>query len=352
MKKKVFVGLSGGVDSAVATYLLKEQGYDVTGVFMINIPSDTYAGECLLQEMENAKNIASFLEIPFLTIDLKDAFQEKVLKNFYKQYTKGNTPNPCVECNQEIKFGELATRCFELGADYIATGHYAKTKNGSLYKSQDPSKDQTYFLNRISGEILDKTIFPLQDLKKEDVRKIAKDINLPNFDKKDSQKICFLKGRTITDDFKNHPGMIKDLDTNEIVGKHEGIFNFTIGQRQGVKIGGLDKPYFVAKKDSETNTIYVVKGRDNPYLWKSKFLVKDFNFINKKNINIEKGLHGIIRYHSKGSKTTVKWKKENGKYIGIFEFENKQWAPSLGQSLVIYQNDECIGGGEISEILD
>jgi tRNA-specific 2-thiouridylase len=332
--------------------LLKQQGFEVTGVFMTNINPETYAGECMLEELRNARQVAEFLDIPLEVVNLQESFAKKVEKKFYEEYKRGNTPNPCVECNRDIKFGELAEECFKLGADYIATGHYTKTENGSLFKSKDPSKDQTYFLNRISGEVLEKTIFPLSELTKEEVRKIAEEIELPNFNKKDSQKICFLKGMDLQKQFFDSPGAIKDIDARATIGTHSGIHNYTIGQRQGIKIGGLDKPYFVAKKDVDKNIVCVAKGRDNPALWKTKFEVKDFNFINKRNVGIFENLHGLIRYHSKGSFTTVKWDNENDQITGIFEFEIPQWAPSTGQSLVIYSGEECIGGGEITKILD
>ena len=351
MKKKVYIGFSGGVDSSVAAYILKQKGFDVTAVFMTVIPKSTYAGECMTEELENAKTVAKFLDIPLITIDLKESFEEKVRKPFYQEYMSGRTPNPCIECNRLIKFGELANECLKLGADFVSTGHYAKVKNGKLFKAKDQSKDQTYFLNRVSSEILSKTIFPLANMKKEKVREIAERIGLPNFDKKDSQKICFLKGVKIEELFNSKKGNIVDIDTKEIVGEHNGIYKYTIGQRQGVKIGGLKEPYFVAKKELDTNTLFVAKGRDNPYLWKDKFVVDDFNFIHKSNVLKTKRLKAVIRYHSKEVPASVHWNVKDDKYQGVFTLKKKLWAPSTGQSLVIYKGNECLGGGEISEIL-
>ncbi len=351
MKKKVYIGFSGGVDSSVSAYLLKQKGFDVTAVFMTVVPESTYAGKCMTDELENAKTVANFLNIPLLTIDLKKNFEERVRKPFYQEYLSGKTPNPCIQCNRLIKFGDLANECFKLGADFVSTGHYAKVKNGKLFKSKDQSKDQTYFLNSVSSEILSKTIFPLENLKKDRVRDIAKKIDLPNFSKKDSQKICFLKGVKIEELFHSQKGNIVDIDTKEIVGEHNGIYKYTIGQRQGVKIGGLKEPYFVAKKELDTNTLFVAKGRDNLALWKDKFVVKDFNFIHKSNILKTKRLKAVIRYHSKEIPVNVDWSIEKEKYQGVFTLKEKQWAPSTGQSLVIYMGNECLGGGEISEIL-
>ena len=350
MKKKVYIGFSGGVDSSVAAYILKDKGYDVTGVFMTNIPKDTYPGQCQLEELENAQKVAEYLEIPLKVIDLKKEFDHKVRKGFMESYLSGNTPNPCVECNKFIKFGDLTGACFQMGADLVSTGHYAKTRNGKLYKSKDVSKDQTYFLNRISSKVLEKTIFPLETFKKEKVRKIAEKIGLPNFEKKDSQKICFLKGIKIEELFNNKAGDIVDIDTQKIVGTHDGVYKYTIGQRGGIEIGGLDKPYFVAKKDIGKNILYVAKGRDNPQLWKDKFIVEDFNFIHPENIQKTDKLKAVIRYHSKEIGTKVVWTEKDGKYKGKFTLKSPQWAPSTGQSLVLYSGKECLGGGEISFI--
>ena len=351
MKKKVYIGFSGGVDSSVATYLLKEQGYNVTGIFMTNIAEDTYPGQCQLEELKNAKKVAEYLNIPLEVVNLQKNFDGKVKERFMREYLSGNTPNPCIECNKLIKFGDLAEECFNRGADLIATGHYAKTRKGKLLKAKDKSKDQTYFLNKVSSEILTKTLFPLENLTKDKVRKIAKEIGLPNFKKKDSQKICFLKGIKIEELFENKPGNIVDIDTEEIVGQHEGAYKYTIGQRGGIEIGGLDKPYFVAKKDIEKNILYVAKGRDNPALWKDEFIVEDFHFIHPDNILKMRRLKAVIRYHSEEITTSVSWVKENHIYKGEFKLKKKQWAPSTGQSLVIYRGKECIGGGEISTIL-
>jgi tRNA-specific 2-thiouridylase len=351
MKKKVFLALSGGVDSSVSAYLLQEQDYDITAVFFRNTDPTSKAGQYFLQEEKKAKEVADFLKIPFLVIPFEKQFKELVINPFIDKYSKGLTPNPCINCNRDFKFGIFARECFARGADYIATGHYAKTKNGRLYKAKDLEKDQSYFLNQISSDILEKTLFPLGDIKKTKVRKIAEKLNLPSKEKKDSQKICFLKGENIQEflgkNIKTSTGDIVDIDTDEIVGQHEGIFNYTLGQRKGIEVGGLDDPYFVCGRDINKNILYVAKGRDNNALWRDTFLVKDFNFINKENIGLTKGLKAVIRYHSEEVPTEVIWEENK---TGRFFLKHDVWLPAEGQSLVIYKGKECIGGGEIVEI--
>lgn len=346
MKKKVFLALSGGVDSSVSAYLLKEE-YDVTAVFFKNAYPDTTAGKYAELEGKSAEEVAAFLNIPFVSIDLEDSFNSLVIQPFIDKYAKGLTPNPCINCNRDFKFGVFAEECFKRGADLIATGHYAKAKNGKLYKARDIDKDQTYFLNQLSSEVLEKTLFPLGNLTKKKVRKIAQEINVPSKEKKDSQKICFLKGENVQEFlFRNisaKEGDIVDIDTGQTVGRHEGIFNYTLGQRKGIEIGGLNEPYFVCERDLDRNILYVAKGRDNDALWKDTFVVDNFHFINQSNIGIKKGLKAVTRYHSEEVPADVEW--DNNK--GIFFLHHEVWLPSEGQSLVLYKGRECIGGGEI-----
>jgi len=350
MKKKVFLALSGGIDSSVSTYLLFKEGYDVTGVFFKNIDPDSCAGQYSKQEEDIAKSVADFLDIPFLSISLIDEFKDLVINPFIEKYSKGLTPNPCINCNRDFKFSLFAKECFNRGAQYIATGHYAQTKNGKLYKSKDLDKDQSYFLNQLTSNILKKTIFPIGNLTKKEVRNIAKKLDLPSKEKKDSQQICFLKGITVQDFLKSSisskQGDIIDIDTEKVVGKHDGIFNYTLGQRKGIDIGGLDKPYFVCERDLEKNILFVAKGRKNNALWKDTFLVKDFHFINKSNIGSEKKLKAVIRYHSEEVPTTIEWDGNSGR----FTLKHEVWLPSEGQSLVLYSGKECLGGGEITKI--
>jgi len=355
MKKKVYIGFSGGVDSSVSAYLLKKQNYDVTAIFIDNLYTDTCAGQCMQKEIDIAKQVANSLDIPLHIWDFKDIFKDRVIDTFIDKYKTGSTPNPCIECNKIFKFGIFAQKSFDSGADYISTGHYCITKNGHLYKGIDPNKDQSYFLHDISSNVLEKTLFPVGNMNKEKVREIAKDIHLPNKEKKDSQKICFLKGTNVQDYLSTYietkPGNILDTDTKQIVGTHEGIFNYTLGQRKGIKVGGLTQPYFVSGKDLNTNTLYVANSRNNPKLWKNKFIVNNFSFIHTSNSLRTEDLKAVIRYHSREVPTTVIWEKDNNVITGYFRLKDKVWTPSVGQSLVLYHKNECIGGGEISEII-
>lgn len=355
MKKKVYIGFSGGVDSSVSAYLLKQQGFEVTGIYINNLYPESCAGQCQNEEITTAKEVAKYLDIQLEIWDFKDVFKESVIDKFIEKYSKGFTPNPCIECNKFFKFGLFAQRAFEKGADYISTGHYALTKNGKLYKGIDPTKDQSYFLNRVSSKVLDKTIFPIGKMTKKEVRVIADKIGLPNSKKKDSQKICFLKNTTLeqflSQNISTKGGDILDMDTNKKIGEHQGILKYTLGQRKGIKIGGVEKPYFVAKQDLLNNILYVANGRENKHLWKDTFEVEDFSFINACNFKKKIFLKAVIRYHSKETPCKVSWENRNSTLKGTFKLNKRVWTPSIGQSLVIYRGKECLGGGEISKIV-
>jgi tRNA-specific 2-thiouridylase len=342
MKRKVFIGFSGGVDSSVSAFLLKEK-YDVTAVMFRNIANP----ECSKPVEENAKKVAEHIGIPFKIIDFTSEFKDLVIDPFLQSYEEGKTPNPCVTCNIQFKFGEFADWCFSNGADLIATGHYCKTKNGHLYRGKDSSKDQSYFLNGISSKILEKSIFPVGNFTKDKVRETAQKEGLPNSSQRDSQEVCFID-TSLNQYLENHiekvKGEIVDIDSNEILGTHNGIYSLTLGQRRGIKIGGSDEPYFVAKKEISTNRIYVAKGKMNEALWKSVFAIENFNVIHPKNMGIQKGLTGMVRYRSKETACEIEWDTQ------IVRFKEKVWTPSVGQSLVIYKGKECIGGGQIKDI--
>jgi tRNA-specific 2-thiouridylase len=342
MKRKVFVGFSGGVDSSVSAHLLKEK-YDVTAVMFRNISNPA----CSKPIEENAKKVAKYLDIPLKIVDFTVEFEKLVITPFINSYKEGKTPNPCVTCNIQFKFGKFAHWCFKNGADLIATGHYCITKNGHLYRGKDRKKDQSYFLNGVSSTILKKTLFPVGNLQKEDVRKIAIEQNLPNKSRHDSQEVCFIN--TSLENYLQkyinfEKGDIVDIDTGEVLGQHNGLHSFTLGQRKGIKIGGSNKPYFVAKKDTKTNSIYVAKGKLNPALWKDTFELENFNVIHPDNKGIKEDLTGMVRYRSTAVPCSFDWNSNT------VRFSKKIWTPSVGQSLVIYKNDECIGGGVIKNI--
>ncbi len=353
MQKKVFVAISGGVDSAVAALLLKAEGFNVTGVFMKNWSNQDYGieNECPWeQDLKDTVAICKHLEIEHKTYNFEKEYREYILGDFFNEYERGNTPNPDVLCNKYIKFNFFQKRALEEGADFIATGHYSKTHGGKLFKAKDSNKDQTYFLYQLSKQQLEKSIFPLGELTKPEVRKIAKEANLPVADKKDSQGLCFI-GKIDVSDFirsnlKEKEGDIIDLDTKKTVGTHNGIWFYTIGQRHGIKIGGTKEPYFVASKDIEKNILHVVQGRNNPKLWKKSLGLRELHLIDSNYRIPNKGLTATIRYRSQDKPIKLQINED----IIQIEFEEPQWGPALGQSLVIFNDKECIGGGIISEI--
>ena len=342
MKRKVFIGFSGGVDSAVSAYLLKKK-YNVTAVMFRNLNNE----QCYKPLEENAQKVADYIGIPFKVVDFSQEFEDLIINPFINSYREGMTPNPCVLCNIQFKFGKFAEWCFDNGADLIATGHYCKTKGGHLYKGKDQKKDQSYFLSGISSNILKKTIFPVGNLRKNKVRQIAQKEGFPNQGKKDSQEVCFIDtslDKYLNRSIKQKEGNIIDIDTDETVGKHNGIHSLTLGQRKGIKIGGSKEPYFVAEKNIAKNIIYVAKGKLNPQLWKEAFQLEDINVIHTVNKNKLKGLTAKVRYGSTEIPCRIDWTKKS------VELKDKVWTPSIGQQLVIYKNNECIGGGMIKNI--
>lgn len=342
---KVYVGLSGGVDSSVAAALLVEQGYDVTGVYMKNWSKDIAGHHCPWKEdLASARTVAAHLNIELKVYDFEKEYFEAVTKYMLDAYKKGITPNPDVMCNQEIKFKVFLKRCLSEGADYIATGHYAKLSQGVLSVAKDKSKDQTYFLYRMNPKIATKVIFPIGDILKKEVRQIAQSKNLPTAARPDSQGLCFV-GNVPMKDFLSEfitpqPGKIMD-DSGNVVGTHEGAFSYTIGQRHGLGIGG-GKPYFVYKIDTKANIVYVTTQENSKLLNQKKFKITDCVWWSQP--NLANNLSIKVRYRSEAIPCEV---IEIDDDIYEIKLNKTERAITSGQSAVIYQNDLVVGGGII-----
>ncbi len=352
-KNKVLVGMSGGVDSSVSAFILKKEGYEVHGLFMKNWDDDDGSPYCSIKEdFMDAAFVADQLEIPLFEVNFAKEYKEKVFSYFLEELKKGRTPNPDILCNKEIKFKKFYDYALSKGYDYIATGHYAKTNEDKLYKAMDTNKDQTYFLHAIDKEVLKRTLFPIGSMDKEQVRQIARENSLITSDKKDSTGICFIGERPFPDFISNYVsekiGKIVDENGNEL-GEHKGLQYYTLGQRQGIGIGGQkgnnNEPWYVAGKDMDTNTLMVVQGNDNPLLFSRELITRNLYLLNE---DIEQKFNGAakVRYRQEDQKCEIEILE--GK-IQI-RFEKPQRAVTPGQSVVIYKNNECLGGGEIESI--
>jgi tRNA-specific 2-thiouridylase len=350
--------MSGGVDSAVSGYLLKKQGYNVIAVFMINWEEQNDSGVCSSEsDYEDVKRVCNKLGIPYYSVNYSKEYNERVFEYFLKEYREGRTPNPDVLCNREIKFGPFLELAKKIGANNIATGHYAKVleKAGKFYlfKAKDKSKDQSYFLNQLSQEQLSNVIFPLAEIEKTEVRKIAEEVDLVNARKKDSTGICFIGERNFKNFLKEflpaQPGQIKTL-SGEVVGQHEGLMYYTLGQRRGLNIGGkhggTGERWFVLNKDLKNNVLVVSQGEDDA-LYSDGLFAKEFNWIPE--IPKEKtfSCFAKFRYRQPDQKVTVEIIDDSN--IKVI-FDQKQRAITPGQFVVLYDEDErCLGGGIIEK---
>ncbi len=344
MAKKVYVGMSGGVDSSVTAALLKQQGYDVTGVYMKNWSQDLPGFVCPWKEdYQDAKRVAVQLGIDFKMYDFETQYRQKVVDYMVAEYQAGRTPNPDVMCNQEVKFKLFLEACLEDGAELIATGHYARIKDGQLLTGLDKNKDQSYFLYRVTSEALSKSLMPIGELEKPEVRKLAAKFGLATADKKDSQGICFV-GKVGIKEFLLHElgvqphGPIIDQQGREI-GQHDGAIFYTIGQRHGLDVGG-GLPYYVSRKDIKTNTIYVTTNLDDANLWTKEIKLQDLHWINSEP-EAGKTYQARLRYRGPLINCTA----EGDKLI----LEEPQRGLASGQSAVIYDGDHVLGGGIISQ---
>ncbi len=357
--KTVVVGMSGGVDSAVSALLLKREGYNVIGLFMNNWEEKDENGVCsALDDYEDVKRVCTRLNIPYYSVNFAKEYLDKVFKVFLEEYKKGRTPNPDVLCNREIKFGPFLTYAKKLGADYIATGHYAKVeeRNGKYYlkKAKDKSKDQSYFLNQLSQDQLKYVLFPLADIEKKEVREIALENALSNAKKKDSTGICFIGERNFRQFLQGYlpskKGNIVDTQGN-IVGTHEGVLYYTLGQRKGLNIGGKSggngKRWFVLDKDVKNNLLIVSQGEDEK-LYSSGLTATDFNFIPERPDTLTFDCYAKFRYRQPDQRVKVEIIGDNKLKI---KFYDKQRAVTPGQYVVLYDEYEnCLGGGVIDEI--
>ena len=344
--KKVYVGMSGGVDSSLTAALLVEAGYDVTGVYMKNWSKNLPGMNCpCARDLADAKRVAVKLGIDFKVFDFEKEYKDRVVDYMINEYKAGRTPNPDIMCNQEVKFNLFLETALKDGADLIATGHYAKTKNGKLYLAEDTLKDQTYFLYRVTKEALDKTLFPLGEFTKDVVREMAKERGLITASKKDSQGICFVGEVGIREFLSNYVepslGDIVDKKTGKVLGKHDGAIFYTLGQRHGLDIGG-GLPYYVSSKDMKKNIIYVTTNLNDDVFWKKEIKLNHLHQIDKESPFINnKEYYVRVRHRAPLVKAT--FKQEDGKKLLIMDSPER--AVMAGQSVVIYDDKECLGGG-------
>ncbi|RJG02155.1 tRNA 2-thiouridine(34) synthase MnmA [Noviherbaspirillum sedimenti] len=366
MAKRVVIGMSGGVDSSVSAWLLKQQGYEVIGLFMKNWEDDDDSEYCSSrQDWIDAASVADVVGVDIEAVNFAAEYKERVFAEFLREYQAGRTPNPDVLCNAEIKFKAFLDHAMKLGADLIATGHYARVREAGsganagrfeLLKAVDASKDQSYFLHRLNQAQLSKTLFPLGEIHKTEVRRIAEEIGLPNAAKKDSTGICFIGERPFREFLNRYlsykPGPMKTPE-GETVGEHVGLSFYTLGQRKGIGIGGMKShqnadggsdPWYVARKDIETNTLYVVQGHDHPWLLSTSLVAAQASWI-AGTPPVELALSAKTRYRQADVPGSF---QAMGADEFALSFTTPQWAVTPGQSAVLYQGEVCLGGGIIN----
>ena len=352
--KRVVLGMSGGVDSSVAAYILKKQGYDVLGVFMKNWSEEDENGVCTAKkDFEDVRAVCEKLEIPYFDVNFEEEYQERVFQYFLNELQHGRTPNPDIMCNNEIKFKAFLDFAMDVNADFMATGHFARVRHlnegNILEKGVDGNKDQSYFLSGLTNEQLQKALFPLGGMTKNEVRDIAKDLHLVNADKKDSTGICFIGERDFNEFLSrylpNKHGEIKDSDSGKVVGHHDGLMYYTIGQRKGLGIGGngINKPWFVVKKEIENDTLWVAQGKDNPARFAFGLITENQHWITHKP---EFPIHcyAKFRYRQQDRKVTV-YQIDQTRLKVVFDQPETGITP--GQAVVFYDGNTCLGNGII-----
>lgn len=379
MSKKVFLGMSGGVDSSVSALLLRDQGYDVTGIYMKNWSEDLPGMHCpWAEDLADAKRVATSLDLDFEVWDFEADYKTRVVDYMLSEFQKGHTPNPDVVCNELVKFKLFYDRAIERGADYIATGHYARAEDANLLRAVDENKDQTYFLYRMSDEATACTLFPIGHLTKPEVKKIAAERGLDVATKKESMGICFVGEVGIKDFLSNYlktiPGEIREVETNQILGYHDGAIFYTIGQRHGLYLGG-GLPYYVVKKDLSKNLVYVSRDLNHPELWADQLALTDLHLRNGRTLadlakipdltvrlrhrgELLPATARVVETNTRGDQCSCEEYKDSGQRLGAsssknigllaITFANPVKRPASGQSAVLYAGEVCLGGGYIA----
>lgn len=354
--KRVVLGMSGGVDSAVSAVLLQRQGYEVIAAFMKNWEEKDEDGVCTSDEdYAQVRAVCQTLDMPYYTVNFTKEYWDRVFTYFLEEYRRGRTPNPDIMCNKQIKFAAFRDFAMGLDADYLATGHYAQlTRDGQgvhLVKGADPGKDQTYFLHTLGQTELDRVLFPVGGLLKQEVRSIAQEAGLPNAARKDSTGICFIGERNFKSFLSQYlpaqPGDIVWVDTGEVVGRHEGLMYYTLGQRKGIGIGGKGSgaPWFVVSKDLDHNRLWVAQGQDHALLYSTGCRVSQASWVCQ--APQDGPCKAKLRYRQADQDVHI---QREGEGV-VVHFDQPQRAVTPGQSAVFYQGNECLGGGIIEEVL-
>ncbi|MBA2651423.1 MAG: tRNA 2-thiouridine(34) synthase MnmA [Tatlockia sp.] len=356
MKNKVIVGMSGGVDSSVAAWLLREEGYQVEGLFMKNWEQDDSDSYCAAaSDLADAQAVCNQLRIPLHTINFAKEYWDRVFAYFLKEYEKGRTPNPDVLCNKEIKFNAFLKHAMTLGADFIATGHYAKIKDGTLLKAKDREKDQTYFLHAVEPQAFAKTLFPIGNYHKAEIRDFAKQLGLVTHDKKDSTGICFIGEKRFKTFLQEYilakPGDIES-STGERLGRHDGLMYYTYGQRQGLGIGGRqesnEEPWYVVDKDLQNNILIVAQGNQHPMLYSQGLICGQIHWLCDYQDKLPLTCYAKTRYRQPEQACVVS-PENNGQHYVMFSSVQRAITP--GQYIVLYEKNRCLGGATIEQII-